>query len=93
MPITKTLALGQGLSRDHGALIYSPSGRTGLALIAGSPAMRAGLQVGDIIIAINGSEITLDTPLPKILTRFNRGDTIEMLIVRNEAERTLSIAL
>ena len=93
LPITKTLALGQGLSRDHGALIYSPSGRTGLALIAGSPAMRAGLQVGDIIIAINGSEITLDTPLPKILTRFNRGDTIEMLIVRNEAERTLSIAL
>ena len=93
LPITKTLALGQGLPRDRGALIYSPSGKTGLALIADSPAMQAGLQAGDIIAAVNGKEINLDNPLPEVLARFNSGDTIELLLIRKGEESTVAVAL
>lgn len=93
LPITKALALGQGYSRDRGALIYSPSGKTGLAVIADSSAMRAGLQVGDIIVAINGEEITLDHPLPEILGNLNKDNTIELLIIRSGEERKVSVTL
>jgi S1-C subfamily serine protease len=93
LPITKTLALERGLSRDRGALIYSPSGKTGLALIADSPAMKAGLRVDDIITAINGQEINLDNPLPKLIAGFNIGDTIELHIIRDGEERTVSVTL
>lgn len=93
LPLTKTLALELGLTRDHGALIYSPSGKTGLALIADSPAMKAGLQSGDIIVSVGGTEITLDTPLPEVLTRFNTGDTLDLLVVRDQEERTITLTL
>jgi serine protease Do len=93
VPITKTLALEQGLSRGSGALIYSPSGKTGLALIADSPALKASLRVGDIIVSVNGQEINLDNTLPALISGFNVGDTINLLILRGGEGRTISVSL
>lgn len=93
LPITKALALGRGLPRDRGALIYSRSGSTGLALIADSPAMKAGLLANDIIVSVNGSEVNLDNPLPKLLARFTLGDTITLVILRGGEERTIEVKL
>ncbi len=93
LPITKALALGRGLARDRGALIYSRSGSTGLAIIADSPALKAGLQAGDIIISVNGTEINLDNPLPEVLSHFNTGDTITLVILRAQGERPIEVKL
>ncbi|MFZ3031715.1 MAG: S1C family serine protease [Candidatus Moraniibacteriota bacterium] len=93
LSITKALALGRGLSRDRGALIYSRSGSTGLALIADSPAMKAGLQANDIIISVNGTEVNLDNPLSELVARSNTGDTITLIILRAGEEKTLSVKL
>lgn len=93
LSITKALALGQGLARDRGALVYSRSGSTGLALIADSPAMKAGILAGDIIISVNGTEVNLDNPLPEILSRFNVGDTLTLVVLRNNEERTIEVKL
>lgn len=92
LPLTKALALELGLTRDRGALIYSPSGKTGLALIANSPAMKAGLRFGDIIVSVGGMDITLDTPLPEVLSRFHTGDEVEILILRDKEEQRMTIS-
>lgn len=93
--LTVTPALQQtlGLGSDRGALIYSPSERTGLSLIAGSPAARADLQFGDIIKAVNGSEINLDLPLSAALGRFSSGETLTLRVLRGEVEREILLAL
>jgi serine protease Do len=93
LSITKALALGQGLARDRGALIYSRSGSTGLALIADSPAIKAGILAGDIIISVNGTEVNLDNSLSEILSRFNVGDTLTLVVLRNNEERTIEVKL
>lgn len=93
LPITKTLALEKELPRDRGALIYSPSGKTGLAIIADSPAMRASLHVNDIIVSVNGKEIDLDNTLPELIAGFNTGDTIELTILRDGKEQKVSVNL
>ncbi|MEP7162795.1 MAG: PDZ domain-containing protein, partial [Candidatus Moraniibacteriota bacterium] len=78
---------------DRGALIYSASGKTGLAVLSGSPAEKAGLRNGDIVIAANGKEINLDHPLSVAVGKFKKGDIIELLIVNADIERTVSVAL
>lgn len=93
IPITKAFALGQGLARDRGALIFSPSGKRGLALLADSPAWRAGLQVGDIISAIDGREINLDNPLPKALSSYAIGDQIVLTVIRDKKEISVPLNL
>lgn len=93
LSITKALALGRGLSRDRGALVYSRSGSTGLALIADSPAMKAGILAGDIITAVNDSEVNLDNPLSELISRFNQGDTLNLRILRGGEERTVEVKL
>lgn len=93
LSITKVLALEQELPRDHGALVYAPSGKTGLSVIEGSPAARAGLQYGDIIVSLSGVEITLNMPLSEVLTRFNAGDQIELVVIRGGEEKKISVQL
>ncbi|MGB4942486.1 MAG: S1C family serine protease, partial [Candidatus Moraniibacteriota bacterium] len=56
--LTKETALSLRISRDQGALIYTPSERSGLAVLSGSAAERAGLRYGDIVTAVNGQAIT-----------------------------------
>lgn len=93
LSITKALTLELGLARDHGALVYSPSGKTGLAVLLDSPAMKAGLQAGDIIEAVGGEEITLDNPLSAILSNASKGAQLELLILRGGAEQKISVTL
>jgi serine protease Do len=93
LSITKTLALEMNLARDHGALIYSPSGKTGLALLVDSKAQKAGLQVGDIITALNGQEVTLDNSLSLLLGHLSVGDALELTFLRGGEEKKVSLTL
>jgi S1-C subfamily serine protease len=47
-----------------------------------SPAAKAGLQKGDIILKVNDIKINLDHPLLYVLYTFLPGDTVELLIDR-----------
>lgn len=91
LPLTKAFALSQGIDRDRGALVYSPGGETGLAVIAGSSGAIAGIRAGDIITAVNGQEINLDNPLPSLLNPLNKGDKAEFLLIRDGKEMPLSV--
>jgi S1-C subfamily serine protease len=93
LPLTKAFALSQGIDRDRGALVYSPGGETGLAVLSGSPAAQAGIKAGDIITAVNKQEINLDNPLPALLSAFSKGDTIELLLMRDGKEISLPVQL
>lgn len=93
LSITKTLALEMGLSRDRGALIYSPSGKTGLALLSDSSALRAGLRIGDIILSVDGADISPRNPLSLSLSRYSVGDAIELLIFRDGEEKKIDVQL
>ena len=93
VPITKEYSLVNDLTRDRGALIYSASGKQGLAILADSPAEKAGLKLNDIIIAINGQEINLSNPLSNKLGEFKKGDQIELLVVRENKEIVVPVSL
>lgn len=59
----------------------------------GSPADDAGLEQGDIITAVDGTEITLERTLPNILLDYQPGDEIELAILRDGDEQTVALTL
>jgi len=91
--ISKEYAMVNELKRDRGALIFSPSGKQGLAIIADSPAEKAGLKIGDIVTAVNGKEVDIDNPLSNLINQYKKGDDIELIVQRAENEIKIPVKL
>ena len=91
LTINSELAKEKKLSVDYGALIDSDGKNP--AIVSGSPAERAGLKKGDIILEINGQKITEDNTLGSVISRFSPGDTIDLKILRDGKEFNLKVIL
>ena len=93
IPITSDVAQQYNLSTTNGAWI-PPTGVVGQdAIISGGPAAQAGVQVGDIITAINGQEINQTTSLTSIIDQQSPGDQVTLTINRNGKTVTLKATL
>ena len=64
-----------GLGEDHGALVAE--------VAPGSPAQRAGIKAGDIVLAVNGVAIANARELENAIALLRVGQTVELRIVRN----------
>jgi len=93
LSITKAYAIANSIDRDRGALITTPSGKEGLAILSGSPAEKAGLRIGDIVIAVDGAEINLDNPLSVAIGRLETGSSVTLHIIRSGKEQDISVVL
>ncbi len=93
LTITKKYSIINNLGRDRGALIFSPSGKQGLAIISGTPAEKAGLRINDIIIAVNNQEVNFDNPLSNLLSQYKKGDRIELSVIRDRQEIKIKVNL
>jgi serine protease Do len=91
--ISKEYAITNKLNRDRGALIFSPSGKQGLAIISGSPAEKAGLRINDIVVSVNSQNVNLDNSLSNLISQYKKGDQIELIIDRNGEEMTIPVEL
>jgi len=70
---------------DHGVLI--------LEITPGGPAGQAGLQLGDVLLSINGTRIDQDDVFSEILFDFAPGDEVEAEVLRGEETLTVSLEL
>lgn len=89
--VNPALAKARGLGRDYGALIEGTTQSN--AIVPGSPADRAGLKAGDIILEINGIRITETDNLRSVIVRFNINDTVTAKIFSEGQERDVQITL
>jgi S1-C subfamily serine protease len=58
-----------------------------------TPAAAAGLQVGDMIVAIGGERLYADTNIREILSTYSPGDRITLTIRRGARERDVQVTL
>jgi len=80
------------LSVDYGAYVASGSKDTP-AITSGSPADKAGLKAGDVILEFNGEKITATNTLAKIIQKYNVGDIVSLKILRDGSEFDASVVL
>lgn len=83
--VTRELAESFGMKNPHGALVAK--------VMEDSPAERAGLQVGDVIVAFNGKKVTRSSSLPPLVGRTPVGENAAVTIIRNQAKRTIRVRI
>lgn len=89
--ITKQYAESKKLSVDYGALLVE--GEDEPAVASGSPAEKAGLKEGDIILEMGGEKITEDNSLSKVISKYNPGDSVDLKVLRDEKELAITVIL
>lgn len=90
--LTPELAKKYDLSETRGAWVKVP-GTSATVVLFNSPAFVAGIQQGDIITAVNGKEISLDTPLSLQIAEFHPGETVTLSVLRGGSKRDVSVTL
>jgi S1-C subfamily serine protease len=93
MAIDLGLKAQNNLPLDHGAWVHNEdaSGNSIDAVVAGSPADKAGIKNGDIITAIEGQAIDGAHPLEDLLVLYAPGRTVSVDLYR--AGKTITVHL
>ena len=83
--VTEDLASSLGLDRPYGALVAS--------VIPNSPAEKAGIKPGDVILDFNGSEVTEMRKLPRLVAETKVNSKSNVTIWRNEKKKSLKVVI
>ena len=83
--VTEDLASSLGLDRPYGALVAS--------VIPNSPAEKAGIKPGDVILDFNGSEVTEMRKLPRLVAETKVNSRSNLTIWRNEKKKSLKVVI
>ena len=87
--VTAQLAAANGLGAQSGVLVAGFSNDSAGA----SPAQQAGLRTGDIIVAVNGQQVSGNDDLAGAILNQQPGAHISLTIVRGTQQQTISVTL
>jgi S1-C subfamily serine protease len=91
--ITNDYVQQNHLTVDHGALVVRGSLKNDTATSPGSPAEKAGIVEGDVILEVDGQVINEDHSLSAILGRYAPGETVTLKIFQNGLQKTIPVTL
>jgi serine protease Do len=84
-PVTQDIADSLGLKEPHGALVAEPQ--------AGSPAAKAGIKSGDVIVSVDGTTIKDARTLARRISSVAPGNTVKLGVLSEGKERTVNVTL
>lgn len=77
----------------EGALLIGNSLNKEFAVLPGAPAEKAGLKEGDVIVEIDGENITKDNPLHRVIAKHMAGEKLKVRYLRENKELQTTITL
>jgi serine protease Do len=84
-PVTAGIADSLGLKKAEGAIVDSAQ--------SGSPAAKAGLESGDIITAVNGTQVKDARDLARIIAMIAPDSTVKLDVMHQGEAKTVSVTL
>jgi len=83
--VTKEAAEAFGLKQPTGALVDSVE--------RGGPAEKAGVEAGDIILKVDGREVSSSSALPRIITTVRPGSKVTLTVWRKGAQKDIAVTV
>src|SRR5512135_1646281 len=83
--ITPEIADSLGLKQHNGALVAD--------VVKGSPAERAGVKTGDVIVEFDRKEVKDSSDLPVVVARVTPGTTVQLKVLRDGKQVSLPITV
>jgi VCBS repeat-containing protein len=93
VPITPTVQAQRHLSVSEGVLVTSDDPQNAPAVLPGSPAAKAGIQSGDIILQADGQKLSADVSLQHLVLAKNPGDTMTLVLLHAGTQKTVTVTL
>jgi len=81
-PMTEDIAASLGLPKDRGEIVARVE--------PGQPASRAGIRQGDVIVKVNGQEVTPDNTLSFIVANLPIGTRVPVELIRGGNRQTVT---
>lgn len=83
--VTRELAESFGLPKASGALVAQ--------VLPDSPALKAGVEVGDVILEFNGERISRSSVLPPIVGITQIGEASKLIVLRDGNKKELAVTI
>jgi serine protease Do len=83
--VTRELAESFGMERPHGALVAK--------VLPDSPAAKAGIKAGDVVVEFNSTEIDFSSDLPPLVGNSEVGKQVPVKLIRKGKTVLLSVTL
>jgi serine protease Do len=84
-PVDEDLAPSLGIPKDSGEIVRS--------LVPGAPGALAGLQQGDVIVKVNGQQVTPDQTVSYLIANSAVGARIPLEIIRGGRHATVTVTV
>jgi len=84
-PVTSDIADSLGLKGSNGALVAEPQ--------ADGPAVKAGIQAGDVITAVNGVALRDARDLARTIGNMAPGASVRLAVLQKGEEKTITLTL
>jgi serine protease Do len=84
-PVTQDIADSLGLKKAEGALVAEPQ--------ANSPAVKAGIEAGDVITSVDGTAIKDARDLAKKIGAMPPKTSVKLVVLHKGSEKTLTVTL
>jgi len=84
-PLTPSLAVRLGVNTANGFVVGQ--------VAPGSPAASAGIQPGDVIIAVDGRPLDSESALAENLNQHKPGDPVTLTVIRNGQQQSIQVTL
>jgi len=84
-PVDEDLAPSLGIPKDSGEIVRS--------LVPGAPGALAGLQQGDVIVKVNGQQVTPDATVSYLIANSAVGSRIPLEIIRGGRRATVTVTV